>query len=1598
MKVLKIVVASPGDVQAERDIVTEVAEELNHSVAADRRLRLEVVRWETDAHPGFHLEGPQSLIDSVLRIQDCDILIGIFWKRFGTPVKDARSGTEHEFRIAYGAWKDKGSPQIMMYFKQKSYTPKSSKEADQWKQVLEFKEDFPKEGLWWPYNVRRDFEKLVRNHLTIFLREGGASPSSSITDGFREEALETTSVYIRPLPDSGTPEIHLSGFHEIQIPSRVKAQRQIRDFLRYCERDAVRSAARMLLGAWGEGKTEAFHRDVKPRAEKHGHHAFRIPSRSIVNAYRHYDRLDTIEARLFLAAVFHALADTGVSEIPRYESRGVLGWLERCLEALECDRRKLFLFIDEVEQLLHEPSQLLRLMLGIKQILDGDFDSIQPGGRFPGSVFIFFACTPEAYNKIASDPEFRQVFGGYGRRMAKIDVESISLVESVQFIHGLIKYAYDKRLPKPFPITSPGILRALATVAKRNMGHMVSLTAQLFSAANLDNRKLVVIGDEQLKSFSIGRTINIEGQDTKCFEDSLYERLLQKMEESEAGGEYYKQLLTAMLFDHGGVRIEDVKEIFGEEMWRGMEQLWVIFLKDTLHDLSYSPGLLSLHDSSIEPRQLFDLFEDFVDEDQPDRFRFGERYLSQQDVLDRLVDWEFDNQGELVQKLLLPSNTETVVSLFGVQPNDAEQLLHLFKAYYTSKELIYRLPQDLINEVFPPPSPPGLEFIRNASGRFNLWRRATVQYAEKLNSELPRALLLLASDDKKQWHFEAKPTNELSHHVLVASLSYTKEPSLRKINLRAWVLARSRIEKKNISHYDEMLANSDSPPHIVIFLTNEPVEHDALNLLGDRLKKRACFLTIHPTFAKQMLASYWHLEDGGAIYSELLAQAKSNLLERDIGFYERLKKWLSDGREGGFVIDNPRLSGGNPRELVGALRLLLNSQGQSRSIEEVYNWNRQTLRKLVPYGSKTGLVPDMLESFDSFGARVGDLQANRFVWVDQDNQIQLELSPPEKVILEELFASSQKKIHKRDWSRHMVILAEPVSIVEDVYVEALIQRGLVQKGKGGPVKNQRSPTSNTAVCKQATQDAETFKHRAETQAKEYPGFVQVAHMAVAKERDFQVITLDSVIKLIDERLQELNALKDTEDSSMGPAIAQFLLRFVNEIGKPLLESSRTAVRRIKSTQEKVVATYNEYIHQKVPAATSTLKSLLNISLTESSLYELRDLNTAKEEIETLIEEAVATTDGELEAHFQSLDQDERKEHFWFNLVGESGRHHNLYARKAEQIEDQFSKNLQLVDRLLSNISERTNHFVERRNKLYDQLVSHRCNDSAMVSKKVFDSLKEQVRPGSVQTQPSDLQIDSLKYLTEVLDLRLPVLARSIDDLQDSYDAWGRLHEEENKFLGELTNASEALQFIRSKFDLPGHESDLVGIADILSDIQHKRDNLSLDKLDPSAIRELKHTMSSLAEDLKEMDEVIDSDLWKPFANRREALMLKMEKEMKACEALNCLPEDLQRRLNSLSTEYRRENTLEIFLNGAGTCAGQMNLLEQIDAKLRETLGQFLNEHEQRVLDYVIQVAPKKEVDLESLTENLLSHVPSEEILNTAVSLWKKGILSVKLSL
>ncbi|HEX4772660.1 MAG TPA: SpoIIE family protein phosphatase [Bryobacteraceae bacterium] len=324
VRILRLVVASPGDVAAERRIVPTVVDELNKSVCADRGLRIETIRWETDAFPGFHPEGPQGLIDGILRLDACDILVGIFWRRFGSPVQDADSGTEHELRLAYRSYVETGRPHLMVYFNQEPATPQSPKDAEQWVQVLRFHEELEKkDGLCWNYSGAANFESLLRQHLSHLLRSKfplqqseTAQPQTAQQNRKRAEYFH---VQTRILEESTT-----------SVVRRTQAVAALDNFLNSQSRGYF-----LVRGGPGQGKTVLSCDLVKTRLYVH----------HLIN--RNGGRADPRLILRSLLAQFPADGDAAIPE-PLSELTKVF---EEKLQAVAASANKAVILIDALDEI-----------------------------------------------------------------------------------------------------------------------------------------------------------------------------------------------------------------------------------------------------------------------------------------------------------------------------------------------------------------------------------------------------------------------------------------------------------------------------------------------------------------------------------------------------------------------------------------------------------------------------------------------------------------------------------------------------------------------------------------------------------------------------------------------------------------------------------------------------------------------------------------------------------------------------------------------------------------------------------------------------------------------------------------------------------------------------------------------------------------------------------------------------------------------------------------------------------------------------------------------------------------------------------------------
>jgi hypothetical protein len=164
-------IASPGDVQRERDTVRAVLDEWNSVNGARRKLMLLPLGWETDVAPEMGDE-PQNIINKRI-LKDADLLVGIFWTRLGTPTSGYASGAVEEIEEHLAA----GKP-AMLYF---SSAPAQLDAVDpqQYAALKTFKDSCKSRGVFEIYTDVGDFRQKFAKHLQIVLNEDGFAGSET---------------------------------------------------------------------------------------------------------------------------------------------------------------------------------------------------------------------------------------------------------------------------------------------------------------------------------------------------------------------------------------------------------------------------------------------------------------------------------------------------------------------------------------------------------------------------------------------------------------------------------------------------------------------------------------------------------------------------------------------------------------------------------------------------------------------------------------------------------------------------------------------------------------------------------------------------------------------------------------------------------------------------------------------------------------------------------------------------------------------------------------------------------------------------------------------------------------------------------------------------------------------------------------------------------------------------------------------------------------------------------------------------------------------------------------------------------------------------
>lgn len=162
-RVYRILIASPSDVDEEREMAVNAIQAWNDLHSYTRRITLLPLRWETHTAPEYGTR-PQEVINRAI-VDECDLLVGIFWTRIGSPTGVADSGTLEEIERV-----GKAKKPIMLYFSSVGADP-AQLNTDQLLRLQEFRHKTYPNGLIESYKSLMEFREKFSMHLERKVRE-----------------------------------------------------------------------------------------------------------------------------------------------------------------------------------------------------------------------------------------------------------------------------------------------------------------------------------------------------------------------------------------------------------------------------------------------------------------------------------------------------------------------------------------------------------------------------------------------------------------------------------------------------------------------------------------------------------------------------------------------------------------------------------------------------------------------------------------------------------------------------------------------------------------------------------------------------------------------------------------------------------------------------------------------------------------------------------------------------------------------------------------------------------------------------------------------------------------------------------------------------------------------------------------------------------------------------------------------------------------------------------------------------------------------------------------------------------------------------------
>lgn len=1400
--------------------------------------------------------------------------------------------------------------------------------------------------------------------------------------------MKTTRLYDRLPSLTG---VHFEGFENIKIESRENVTRKLEDFIKYCRTSARGTAVCMILGEWGQGKTETYKRFIEPLFMKKGDYALFVSASTLANSYQDKEVSKTcnktpLTSLKFLVNLFNSIKaesndeTIGIPSLDDYPAPE--DYIENVLDNLLSKKKdsKIFIFIDEFEELLLDIDSLKSIVSGIKETINGVYKPIHENGKYEGSLHIFVSITPDAYNKLKVHDETSLIFGGLGRRVDIVELEELRKKEGLDFLKALLGYSYRYHLPTPLPIKNLGLFNTLLRISQRNLGNIITLYTKLFNSLKKDN-KLEIVDYKNLLRFLEREKVFVFGAEAPCIEKDRYYRIIEYLSDQQTQelGKLTKELFKLFIGEFKPFKLDELVEITGKDE-NTIQKSINLLNEDLKRKDKIERSIINVAPlkDNRSAEDIFDILKYYIKTDEvtdKDMIIIENYSESVNDFEDRITFFEIGKNGELIQQIVLPVDEIDIKVFFKgkITDNKAMELRNSLNRFIKDDRMF--LASDLLlNEIFPTPIPRALEFIKNKEIRLKLWRETSRNLTEEYGKNMPQAFITVLD---KSGYYNLDFTHDGENYSIL-ELEDPKDETRIKTML---YVVNGDVKGVDIDYISEIL-NEDLSINLTILLYNGDFTYKAKERiqnkeLDEKHKYLILNMPLHPTLTKKIISSHKSLKE----YNEFVDEERlkfecKDIISRELLLDSKIDKWLKKQTKKGLVIDQIETKARSLSEFADCLKLYINYMEKPYTPEEIFNKNIEGILKFRKYGTKTGFISSDFEDSPKKVEEISlDLQKNGFLDKTSNGRYKVKRHPVERRISE--IMNKEKKVNPKELIDYFIVKQKTGRIFEDVFLNILEYKGKIKRKSKSYILIDKEEAYNFLKINLKKYN-ETIKEET---------LKAFNHFYVTKKREDKLIMLDEVNEFLEDIWEKIEALKASLEEDLLLQKISLCNKLLEQLEKEILPAINKASKKGSKIIEEIEGKKRN-LDRDFDYIVNNTKKWLNIRFKKENISEYKKLMRNYEEMIEVYKKNYSKKELSKIKNSENFDKNE----FYFNKQLTHANYFNIKIFALKKLKEKFDDNVSTIKKLI----DRNRRAFENINDRWEEYNRHLTTIDIDPTYKISYYLYKELKTAKIKDDEKTVKIKDIRlpYIEKQVKEKERIINDKLSTLLELITYLKALARKEKEFLSCLKENKKFVKKIENIFDVKNLRSRVSPFKEKLLRLEKEYEELDLEMIEETELEDPKIFIERWIESLKYDKKNIYQE-WDDFVQVNFSEFI--DKTKRICNLLK------QKGVNTEVIEEKIERLLksiEMPLDELKYSARSLkNEKDVISEELKKLIDPLLTPAEFRVLEILEFVKGRsKWVNYDKIKQKALKEMNEDTLQEAIKGLLSKGYLQMGFSL